>query len=415
MISQLTPAQAKALLHDWTFWARPKQLPPAGEWSKWVILAGRGFGKTRTGAETVRWAVDHGYRRIALVGRTTADVRDVMIEGESGLLACYPDSTRPVYQPSLRRVMFKNGAIATTYSGDEPDQLRGPQHDFAWGDEVAAWKKPAALDNLLMGLRLGDDPKGMFTTTPRKVKHLRELLAMEGVILTTGTTYENRAHLAPGFFKDMIRRYEGTSLGRQELEAVLLEDNEGALWRRAWIDDKRLTRSPALLRIIVAVDPSASSGENAAECGIIVAGLGEDGRLYVVDDVSVRGTPNEWGAAAVTAYHKFEADSIIAEANQGGEMVSEVFKSIDRSVPVKLVHASRGKQARAEPVSSLYQQGRVSHVGSYAELEDQLCNWVPGQTSPDRLDALVWAATALMLPQTTPPPKVVRARGIYGR
>lgn len=378
-------------------------MPPKESWRTWLILAGRGFGKTRCGAEWVRAQVGSGCRRIALIGATAADARDVMVEGESGVLAISPPWDRPNYEPSKRRLTWPNGAVATTYSADEPDRLRGPQHDGAWCDELAAWRYAAAWDNLMLGLRLGDDPRCVVTTTPRPVKLIRDLVAGKDCMVTKGSTYENRGNLAAGFLADIVARYEGSRLGRQELYADLLDDTPGALWQRAWFDRDRVSEAPILRRVVVAVDPPASSSENADECGIVVAGLGEDGKAYVLVDRSQRGTPHGWASAAVRAYHAFKADRLVAEVNQGGEMVESVVRQVDRDVSYKAVHATRGKATRAEPVAALYEQGRVCHVGPLDVLEDQMCAFttdfdrLAAGFSPDRLDAAVWALTELML------------------
>jgi phage terminase large subunit-like protein len=402
LIQQLDPRDAETLLYDWDFWARAEQLAPAGTWFIWLLLAGRGWGKTRTGAEWIRSRVESGnYGRIALIGQTAADVRDVIIEGESGLLAVSHPQFMPKYEPSKRRVTWPNGAIATTYSGDEPDQLRGPQHDTAWCDELAKWKyAQLAFDNLEFGLRLGPNPQVAVTTTPRPIPLIKAIKAdTQTVSPTTNlSTYVNVANVSPKFIQRVIKKYEGTRLGRQELNAEILEDTPGALWKRDQIEALRVRSHPDLVRIVVAVDPPATSeGDEAAEAGIIVAGVGTDGHGYVLDDSSQQGTPSEWASAAITAYHKFRADRIVAERNNGGDMVGHTIHSVEKGLPVTLVWASRGKQTRAEPVSALYEQKRIHHVGSFAQLEDQMCTWVPGMKSPDRMDALVWAITELLV------------------
>jgi len=399
-ISRLTEAQVRALVSAaWqTDLARPNQLAPEGDWRTWLLLAGRGFGKTRTGAEWVRdQARTHG--RIALIAPTAGDARDVMVEGESGILAISPNWDRPEYEPSKRRITWANGATATTYSADEPDRLRGPQHDAAWADEVAAWRYPdAAWDNLQMGLRLGRDPRAVVTTTPRPTALIRALVADTSTVITRGSTFDNSANLAASTLAHLRRKYEGSRLGRQELYAEILDDAPGALWKRGQIDSLRVTATPAdLVRIVVAVDPAATSGEAADETGIIVAALGGNGHGYVLADRTLRGTPLEWATAAVRAYSEFSADRIVAEVNQGGEMVTHVLRTVDRNVPISTVHAARSKHTRAEPVAALYEQGRIHHVGAFPQLEDQLCAWTPGESSPDRLDALVWAFTELMV------------------
>lgn len=398
-ISSLSKKQAAALLYDWEFWARPNQLPPSGDWRVWLILAGRGYGKTRTLAEWVREQITKKRcSRLAIVARTAADVRDVLVDGESGILAVCPPWDRPIYEPSKRRLTWPNGALATTYAATEPDQLRGPQHDGAVCDELATWQYPETWDNLMLGLRLGPDPRCVVATTPKPVKVLKDLLRQPTTRVTTGSTYENIANLAPAFVEQIIARYEGTRIGRQELHAQMLEDNPDALWKRdSMIEAHRATKVPEMTRIVVAVDPAATSAEGADETGIVVAGRGRDGHLYVLEDLSLRGTPHEWARAAVAAYSKWHADRIVAETNQGGEMVELTIRTIDKNAPYKGVHAMRGKALRAEPVSSLYEQGKGHHVGVFPEMEDQMCQWVPGDKSPDRLDALVWAATELML------------------
>jgi phage terminase large subunit-like protein len=423
-LKSLTTTEAEALAHSWDFWARDNQLAPPGDWRTWLVMAGRGFGKTRTGAEWVRNEVESGRRkRIALIGATAADVRDVMVEGESGLLACSPRSFMPRYEPSKRRISWPNGAIAMTFSADEPERLRGPQHDGAWCDEPASWRYPASWDMLQFGLRLGDDPRSVVTGTPKPVKLIRDLIASPNTVVTRGKTYENRANLARPFFESIVKKYEGTRLGRQELNAELLDDNPYALWQRNKIEELRVTKAPELVRIVVGIDPQVADptvtlDEDSAETGIVVAGItaGTDPHAYILDDASCRDTPNRWGLAALTAYNKFNADRIIAEVNNGGAMVEFVIGTVARDakqrVPYKAVHASRGKVTRAEPVAALYEQGKVHHVGCFPELEDQMCEWMPGEKSPDRMDALVWALTELIV--TVRGEKKKSARGRTG-
>lgn len=401
MASLSTEARA-GLLYNWLFWARDKQLMPdellTTQKNTWLIMAGRGFGKTRTGAETVRWLVENcGYRHVAIIGRTAGDVRDVMIDGPSGLLSIYPAWDKPTYEPSKRRITFQNGAVATTFSADQPDQMRGPNTDLVWSDELAAWRYGDAWDQAQFGLRLGDHPLNVVTTTPRPTALVRSLINDPGTIVTSGTTYENAANLAQKALDYYRRKYEGTRLGRQELLAQVLDDVPGALWSRNNIEKHRVTSSPDLTRIVVAIDPAMTATNDSNETGIVVAGIAADKRGYVLEDLTLRGTPEEWARQAVTAYHKYNADRIVAEVNNGGDMVETVIRTIDRNVSFKAVRASKGKATRAEPVSALYEQGRVSHLGMFAELEDQLCTWLPGEVSPDRLDALVWALTELML------------------
>lgn len=399
-LKSLTPEQHKELLHDWRFWARPDQLPPPGDWRIWLILTGRGWGKSRTGAEWVRAQVSSGAAgRIALVAPTAADARDVMVEGESGILSLGPEAERPKYEPSKRRLTWPNGALATLYSADEPERLRGPQHDAAWCDELAAWRyMQDAWDMLMFGLRLGDNPRVVVTTTPKPKTLLKTLLADEHTVTTRGSTYDNLPNLAPQFAEQILKRYKGTRLGRQELAGELLEDVEGALWHRAIIDGARAEDAPDLSRIVVGVDPAVTSGEDSCETGIVVAGqAGED--FYVLADWSGRMTPEQWARRAVNAYREFSADRIVGEVNNGGDLVESVIRNSDRNVAYSAVHASRGKAKRAEPIEALYEQGRVHHVGQFATLEDQMCSFVPqdadASNSPDRMDALVWALTDL--------------------
>lgn len=408
LIASLSPAEARSLLHAWPFWARPNQCPPEGDWRVWLLLAGRGFGKTRTGAELIRARTTaKTARRVALVAPTAGDARDVMVEGESGILAISPPWERPRYEPSKRRLTWPNGAIATLFSADEPERLRGPQHDAAWCDELASWRYPEAWDMLMFGLRLGADPRVVVTTTPRPTRLLRQLIADPSVVITRGTTYQNRANLAPAFLEQIIRKYQGTRLGRQELEAELLEDVPGALWNRGLIEAARAYTLPLLVRVVVAIDPAASSTEGADETGIIVAGKDEQGQGWVLADASGRYQPIEWAKTAISAYRAHNADRIVAEVNNGGDMVEATLRMIDPNAPFASVHASRGKVTRAEPVSALYEQGRVRHLGVYPQLEDQMCafsrdaygdaNRRATGHSPDRVDALVWALTDLLV------------------
>lgn len=404
LLAELPPEVIQKLRWEWRFMAREKQLAPEGAWDTWLVTAGRGFGKTRLASE---WAIEKartGSVRLALVGTTAADCRDVMVEGESGILTCSPPWFRPTYEPSKRRLTWPNGAVATTYSAEEPDSLRGPQHHYAWCDELAKWKYVGeTYDQLQFGLRLGDRPQCLITTTPRPIALIKELVRRgrdendPTVVLTTGSTYENRSNLAPAFLKAIEDRYAGTRLGRQELEAELLEDVEGALWKLSQIEGLRVrpTDLPPMKRVVVAVDPSGTAAGD--ECGIVVAGLGHDGLGYVLSDHSAQASPAEWAAIAVRAYHDHEADRVIAEANFGGDMVENTIRAVDRSVSYRKVTASRGKLLRAEPVAALYEQQRVRHAGAYPELETEMTSWTPGEASPNRLDALVWAITELML------------------
>jgi predicted phage terminase large subunit-like protein len=327
-----------------------------------------------------------------------------MIDGPAGLLAVAPARLRPEYEPSKRKITWPNGAVAYSFSSEEPDRLRGPQFDLAYCDELAAWTEvQATWDMLMFGLRLGTHPRWLVTTTPRPIKLLKQLIARVGddVVLTTGSTFENAANLAPSSLKSLRDRYEPTRLGRQELNAELLEDAPGALWRRQWVDERRVANAPELVRIVVAVDPAVSTSEGADETGINVSGVGPDNRYYVLADLSGRFGPDEWARRAVGAYHRFNADRIVIEANQGGDMVANVIRSVDNNIPLRKVHASRGKVTRAEPISALYEQNRVSHVGSFPQLEDQMCAFTSdfdrsrAGYSPDRVDALVWGLTEL--------------------
>lgn len=405
----MSAEEAGWLAHHWPLWARADQLAPTGDWTTWLVLGGRGAGKTRAGAEWVRAAVRRGVGRIALVGETYADVREVMVEGPSGLRAIAPPSERPIYKPARRQLEWPNGAVAQIFSAVQPDRLRGPQFDAAWCDELAKWRHAdAAFDNLQFGLRLGARPRQIVTTTPRPMPLLKRLLADPETRLTRAATHLNRAHLAPAFFRHVIARYEGTRLGRQELDAELLEDNPDALWRRAVIETARVREAPELARIVVAVDPPATSSRHADACGIVVAGVA-DGHGYVLEDASgSRLSPINWARKTAGAYRRHEADRIVAEVNQGGEMVAAVLRQVAPEVPVRPVRASRGKITRAEPVAALYEQGRVHHVGAFAALEDQMCDYAPGMASPDRMDALVWALTDLMLEREAGAPKVRR-------
>lgn len=436
-LEDLTDEEADDLLHTWELWARPNQLEPDpildnGEhWVTWLILAGRGFGKTRCGAETViKWVREGHCKRIALVAEDSADARDVMVEGESGILACSPRDFKPKYEPSKRRLTWPNGAVATLFSAEDYDSLRGPQFDGAWCDELCKWRyAQEAWDNLQFGLRLGEHPKQIVTTTPRPIQLLKNIILRSDTAITKGTTMENLANLAPPFRKAVVDKYMGTRIGRQELNAELLDDMPGALWSRAMIEETRLrpvdSLTPMILphfvRIVVAVDPAKELSDDkkksehkdrqVAETGIVVVGRDIQGRGYVLEDLSFQGSPEEWGRVAVTAFDEWEADMLVYEANQGGEMVAAVLRGAAKSlkadgmrtadfVPLKDVHATRGKYVRAEPVSQLYEQKKVHHVGTFPELEDQMCEYTPDGKmgySPDRMDALVWALTELMV------------------
>jgi len=402
----------------WPLWAAEKQRAPAGDWATWLILGGRGAGKTRAGAEWVRaCALGTGgpaVGRIALVGETHLAARDVMIEGESGLLAIHPRAERPAWNAGRRRLEWPNGAVAQTFSAEDPDGLRGPQFGAAWCDELAKWRHAEATwDMLQFGLRLGARPRQVVTTTPRPLPLLKRLLGDAGVAVTRMASRENAAHLAPGFIDALEARYGGTRLGRQELEGELVEDRPDALWSRAELEALRVVTTPPLTRIVVAVDPPASSGPGADKCGIVAAGLTSDGEAVVLaDETLAEARPERWAARAIGLYHRLGADRMVAEINQGGEMVAAVIRAADPMVALGTVRATRGKWVRAEPVAALYARGKVRHAGAFTGLEDEMCDFgVDGLSSgrsPDRLDALVWALTELMLKGGAEP----RVRGL---
>ena len=428
---ELSPDELVALKSEWEWWARPEQLEPQGKWRVWLILAGRAFGKSRTGAETVRkWATENPGCHIALVGRTAADVRDVMaralMTAWRGGQFLQGDPRMPVYEPSKRTLRWPNGSRATTYSAEEPDQLRGPQHDYAWCDELAAWPASAARDRelgsrtvaeemwyeaLLPGMRGSGEcvtpverPRVVVTTTPRPRRLVRDIAKEPDTFLTRGSTFDNALNLPDDYVALMKRKYEGTRIGRQELYAELLEDVPGALWTYGSIDDHRVALAPYLMRVVVGVDPSGSDDDGADEQGIVVAGIDDRGEGYVIEDATVREKPDGWGQAVVKAYHRHKADAVVVERNFGGDMARYVIEqsaaSLGTRVKVIEVVASRGKRVRAEPVAALYEQGRVHHVkDDFRELEEQMRGYVPseGMKSPDRMDALVWSLTQLMI------------------
>ncbi|MCM2501340.1 DNA-packaging protein [Neorhizobium galegae] len=395
---------SRAASRDWRHTGRDEQKPPAGNWRTWLIMGGRGSGKTRAGAEWIHGLASAGSRselRIALVAETLGDAREVMIDGVSGICRI-ARKNRPDFEISRRRLVWPNGAIAQIFSSEDPESLRGPQFHFAWCDELAKWRHAEeTFDMLQFGLRLGADPRQLVTTTPRPVPILKRLIADPGTRLVRISTQANAGNLAPGFISALEARYGGTRLGRQELAGELIEDREDALWKRADLETFTIRFTGALRRIVVAVDPPSGSGENSC-CGIVVAGIEPSGRAVVLADCSVEGkSPAGWANAVARAYARFQADRVVAEVNQGGEMVTAMLKSVDAGLPVTMVRATRGKFLRAEPVAALYEQGRVAHAGRFAELEDQMCDFGPdglsSGRSPDRLDALVWALTALML------------------
>jgi phage terminase large subunit-like protein len=397
------------------FWALEHQLPPEGSWRTWVIMGGRGAGKTRAGAEWVRAQVEGAgpedagrAKRVALVGETLDQVRDVMIFGESGILAVTPPDRRPVWEATKKRLVWANGAVAQIFSAHEPDSLRGPQFDAAWVDELAKWKKAEeAWDMLQFALRLGDNPRQVVTTTPQNITVLKSILQNPSTVSTHAPTDANRAYLAASFLEEVERRYGGTRLGKQELEGLLMEDLDGALWTQAMVERSRVENLPAFSRVVVAVDPPVSGLSTSDECGIIVVGAVTEGppqnwRAYVIEDATIQGvSPDGWARAALAAMARHNGDRLVAEVNQGGDMVKAVIRNIDALAPIRTVHASHSKQARAEPVAALYEQGRIFHVRGLAALEDQMCKMTGqgflGKGSPDRVDALVWALTDLIV------------------
>jgi phage terminase large subunit-like protein len=407
-------SQCDTLETDWSFWERYDQRPPEGDWRVWLLMAGRGYGKTRVGAEWIRsYAEANPAAHIAIVGSTFAEARSIMIEGNSGLLTIAPDATRPLWEPSLHRLSWPGGAIGHVYSAAEPEQLRGPEHHMAWCDEIAKWDRgEAAWDNLMMTMRLGSDPRIAATTTPRPVPLMRRLLSEQGVALTRGTMQANRANVPTSWVNNMESLYGGTRLGRQELDGEMIDDVEHALWSRDLIEKRRIGIAPALKRTVIGVDPPAGVGGDA--CGIIVVGLGVDDNAYVLADASVSGkSPEGWARAVANACDIWNADRVIAEGNQGGAMVESTLRAASVMMPIKRVFASVGKVARAEPVAALYENGRAWHVGGFDALEDELCGLViggayqgPGR-SPDRADALVWAMSEVMLENA----RVPRVRG----
>lgn len=415
ILSQLPPAKAAELLYTWEFWARPQQIAPEGDWNTWFINAGRGFGKTRAGVEWVRSKVKNGAKRIAAIAATNSDIERVMVNGESGFLArCWSgDKTnkgvvmgKPVWSPTKRLLTWENGAYVQFFSAEEPERLRGPQFEAAWCDELAAWNRDRdTWDMLQFTLRLGKHPQVCVTTTPKPTKLVRDIMKNPKTVVTYGSTFDNSANLAATYLEAVKTQYEGTRLGRQELYAEVLDEASGALWSRELLSqcevevDDPLEFSQTLNRVVVSVDPAVSANSESDMTGIVVAGQDVNGVCYILQDATDRYTPEGWAAKAVELYNLYGADRIVAERNQGGEMVRYTFKSVDETIPIKLVHASRGKFARAEPVSALYERGRVKHVKGLDALEDQMVQWEPLGSigSPDRLDAMVWAVTELAL------------------
>lgn len=467
-LNKLTEDEAQVLHFAWRgFWARENQLAPAvndnSPWLVWLVLAGRGFGKTRTGAEWVIEEVTSGRaRRIALIAPTAADARDVMVEGDSGILAISPPWFKPKYEPSKRRLTWPNGAVATLYSADEPERLRGPNHDLIWADELCSWRYSETWDMAMFGLRRGKNPRACVTTTPKPISLLREIMKAKSTVKTLGSTYDNRANLAAAFFQNVVTKYEGSRLGRQELEAEILDDVPGALWTYKMIDltRTRFENLPGMTqqftngeipkdisdedrvkyirncmqRVVVSVDPSGTKGSSGGlvnltdsspnDVGIIVIGKGIDGHAYILEDLTINASPAIWGQRVVDAYYKWSGDRVVAEKNFGGAMVEFVIRAADPRVPYKEVHASKGKHIRAEPCSSLYERTpqkmpTVHHLGSLPQLETQMTQMTSqgyvGDGSPDRLDAAVWGITELMLASAYAPPGGMQRARVAGR
>lgn len=389
---------ARAIVDRYFPDARAAQQPPVGEWATWLIRSGRGFGKTRTGAE---WTVEEASAHpgsYAIAAPTQADGRDVCVEGESGILAVLARRHRSAsWNRSLGELRLDNGARLKVGSADEPDRFRGWNFAGAWCDELAAWRRPDAFTQLRLATRLGR-ARIVVTTTPRPTSLVRELLDAPSTHVTTGSTFDNAANLTAAALDELRRRYEGTRIGRQELYGELLVDTPGALWTAALIEAHRRTAAPDLVRVVVAIDPAVTAGEDSDATGIVAAGVGTDGDVYILDDATCWASPDRWARVAVDCYDRWSGDRIVAEVNNGGDLVATVLRTVDASVPLRTVHASRGKRVRAEPVAALYEQGRVHHVGVHADLEEQLCTWTPESPgSPDRLDALVWAVTDLAI------------------
>ncbi len=396
-LSGFSDEEVASLVYDWHFWARENQLPPPGDWLAWLLTCGRGWGKTLVGSQTVRMWKEHT-PRICLLAPTASAVRDVLIEGESGLLATAPPWDRPVYEPSKRLVRWENGAQALCFSGDEPDRIRGNQFGFAWIDELAAFYDPQdALDQVLLSLRLGKSPRLVITTTPRPLAVLRNLVRAKNTFVTRGVTHENLPNLAPNFRDAILSKYAGTSLEAQEIFGELLDAAVGALFSRSIINETRVQSAPPLRRVIMAVDPSVSSNGDGDECGIVVCGLGEaDGRGYLLHDASLRASPEGWARRSAQVARQWNVSAVYCESNQGGSMCETVLRAADRSLPIRLLHASKSKTARAEPIAQFFEQRKISFVGNdFRILEDQMCSFVVGDRSPDRLDAAVHALTQL--------------------
>lgn len=419
ILSSLSSEELAALQYVWSFWARPDQLPPAGDWFVWLLLGGRGSGKTRTAAEWVRGEIESGRRKeMAIVGPTANALRRVQIEGPSGMLAISPPEFRPTYEPSTGKLLYPNGALCHLCSAEEPERLRGLNLDGAWCDEIVTWGKcEYAWDVLSMAIRvdgpLGDAPRIVCSTTPKPIPLIRSLAKSELTVVTRSRTQDNAANLSRTALAQLMEKYGGTTLGRQELDGELLDDGSGTLWTREMLDALRVEPSPDRIfrRIVIAIDPAGSSHERSDETGIIVCAYGTDNKGYILEDLSGRYSPGGWARQAVRAYKHWNADKIVAENNFGGEMVTATIHSEDSTVPVKVVHASRGKLVRAEPIMALYEQEKVHHVGAFPTLEDQMVEWVPGSgNSPDRMDALVWGLTELMVESQPAPARWVSSK-----
>jgi phage terminase large subunit-like protein len=412
-LQQETLARQLHLSDDFATFAHAHQehreLATGGEpWTTWLILGGRGAGKTRLGAEWVRAMVvgtppyaERPHRSIALIAENEHDAREVMVEGNSGILQTSPRSQRPTWTSTRGRLEWPNGAVVQTFSAEDPESLRGPQFEAAWCDEIAKWRyAETTFDMLQFGLRLGERPRQLITTTPRPIPLLKRLIADPRTRVTRAPTQANKDYLSPLFFETVLSRYTGTRLGRQEIDGELIEDRTDALWSRPLIEACRIPQAPPLARVVIAIDPPASSRQGADACGIVAVGRVESGWLYVLEDATVSGlSPSGWATKAIALYRRLQADTLVAEVNQGGEMVRSVLKEVDASVPLKEVRATRGKYLRAEPVAALYEQGKVKHVGAFPLLEDEMCDFglegLSSGRSPDRLDALVWAVTSL--------------------
>jgi len=415
----------RRLRHDWKLWARDDQLPPTNdEWLVWMLMAGRGSGKTRAGAEYAREkAESHPKWRVGVIAPTHGDCRDICFEGESGLMEIIPPGNIEHYNRSNLELILRNGSRFKGYSAEKPDRLRGPQHHLLWCEEIASWQFPETYDQAQFGLRLGERPRTIITTTPRPTQFIKDFVERSEeepnyVVISRASTFDNAENLPQSQLDELRRRYADTYLGQQELYGALIDDIEGALWKRAVLDETRITlaQQPQMSRVVIGVDPAVTSNEKSDETGIIVLGKGVDGQGYVLGDYSLRGTPDQWARKVVEAYHAHRCDRVVAEVNNGGEMVKYTLRTIESSLPVKTVTATRGKAVRAEPISAMYEQRKVHHVGIFGALEDQMCSWIPGETvgrrvkSPDRVDALVWAGHELLLKSGVPSMAVARPR-----